>query len=148
MKVCFDACVIVDILGATSDVKDSFTAYDVTCLKEWEPLAPASVLSTVVYVLGARKLRDRGGARDAIGSISQLFEVIDLTAADCKAAYESPMKDYEDAQVAYSAARAGADVIVTRNKRDFACSPVSAMTPAEFVAVYKPAGYEYDLVDF
>ena len=147
MKVCFDACVVVDILGATSDLKDSFVAYDVTCLKGWEPCVPASTIATIVYVLGSRGLSSRAEARNAAGTIAQLFDVIDLTAADCNAAYESAMKDYEDAQVAYCALRARADVIVTRNKRDFAKSPVSAMTPAEFAAAYKPADYEYDLVD-
>lgn len=147
MKVCFDACVVVDILGATEDVRDSYVAYDVTCLKGWEPCVPASTMGTIVYVLGSRKLAARAQARDAAGTIAQLFEVVDLTASDCVSAYESPMKDYEDALVAFSAARAGADVIVTRNKRDFAHAPVSAMTPAEFDAAYTPAGYEYDLVE-
>ena len=40
------------------------------------------------------------------------------------------------------------DVIVTRNKRDFAKSPVPALTPEEFVSAYKPVDMEYELVEF
>ena len=147
MRVCFDACVVVDILGGTTDLKDSFAAYDVTCIKEWEPMITASTMGTIVYVLESRKMKTRAAARSAVEVISELFEIIDLTSADINAAYESPMKDYEDAEVAYCAARAGADVIVTRNKGDFANSLVSAMTPAEFLASYQPRDYHCDLIN-
>ena len=39
-------------------------------------------------------------------------------------------------------------MIVTRNKRDFAKSPVPALTPEEFVSAYKPVDMEYELVEF
>lgn len=147
MKVCFDACVVVDILGATDDLEDSFSAYDITCLKDWEPCVCTSTMGIIVYMLAARKLKPRAQARGAAGDIGELFDVIDLTAADCAAAYESSMANCEDALVAVSAKRAGVDLIVTRNKRDFAKSPVSAMTPREFVEAYKPADYRYSLVE-
>lgn len=43
--------------------------------------------------------------------------------------------------------RNGVDLIATRNKRDFACSPVPALTPREFVAAFKPVGYDYELIE-
>ena len=148
MKVCFDACVAIDILGATEDLKNSFIAYDVACLKGWDVCLPASALGSIVYVLESRKMKNHTQARGVVGVIFDLFDIIDLTASDCSSAYVSSMADYEDAQIAFSAARAGVDVIVTRNKRDFKNSPVSAMTPAEFAKAYKPHDYQYDLVDF
>lgn len=50
--------------------------------------------------------------------------------------------------IACSAKRNDVDVIVTRNKRDFAKSPVPALTPEEFVSAYKPVDMEYELVEF
>ena len=54
----------------------------------------------------------------------------------------------EDDLIACSAKRNDVDVIVTRNKRDFAKSPVPALTPEEFVSAYKPVDMEYELVEF
>lgn len=146
MKVCFDACVAIDILGATTDLKDSIAAYDVACIKNWDVCLPASSLGAIVCVLESRKMKSRAEARGSIGVVFDLFDIIDLTTSDCALAYASGMKDFEDAQIAFAAARAGVDVIVTRNKRDFSDSPVSAMTPEEFVEAYKPANYFYEEV--
>ena len=49
-------------------------------------------------------------------------------------AHETLQGDYEDDLIACSAKRNDVDVIVTRNKRDFAKSPVPALTPEEFVS--------------
>ena len=39
------------------------------------------------------------------------------------------------------------DLVVTRNTRDFAASPVKAMDPNAFVELFKPEGYSYKQVD-
>ena len=44
------------------------------------------------------------------------------------------MTDFEDAVVAAIAESAGCSVIITRNITDFSQSPVSAITPEEFIA--------------
>lgn len=62
--------------------------------------------------------------------------------------YENEMKDYEDALVAECCARNNVDIIVTRNKKDFAHSPVPALTPREFIEAYRPENVSYDMVDF
>lgn len=62
--------------------------------------------------------------------------------------YENEMKDYEDALVAECCVRNNVDIIVTRNKKDFAHSPVPALTPREFIEAYKPENVSYDMVDF
>jgi predicted nucleic acid-binding protein len=45
------------------------------------------------------------------------------------------MNDYEDAVMAETAARAGADVIVTRNLRDYRNAKIKAMPPSDFLAI-------------
>lgn len=56
------------------------------------------------------------------------------------------MDDYEDALISHAALRHGVDLIMTRNKKDSAHSPVTALTPGEFVAAYKPDNIEYGSV--
>ncbi len=53
------------------------------------------------------------------------------------------MKDFEGAIIAESCLRNGVDLILTYNLKDFAESPVAAMTPGDFVRSYKPTGYDY-----
>jgi len=50
------------------------------------------------------------------------------------------MSDFEDAVVASVAEAARCDYVVTRNVADFAGSPVSAITPSDFLAVLATAG--------
>lgn len=57
------------------------------------------------------------------------------------------MPDYEDALIAYAALRQGVNFIITRNKKDFARSPVPALAPEEFIALYKPTCLDYDEVE-
>lgn len=53
------------------------------------------------------------------------------------------MDDYENALIAYSAHRAHADLIVSRDVKGFKASPVAMVTPKEFVRMYKPENIEY-----
>lgn len=86
-------------------------------------------------------------ARKAIDSVLDLFELFGNSPSDCTLAMQSEMSDYEDALIAYSALSAGVDIIVTRNKKDFANSPVPAFTPDEFLRDFKPADVQYDMVE-
>lgn len=147
MKILIDTNVVLDIWGRTEDFEHSFTAFDVALVNEFELCIAASMAPSIVYLLSARKLASRKEARAVFGTIMELADVIDVTESDCREAHVSEFHDFEDALIAYAARRNGVDLIVTRNKRDFARSPVPALTPREFVAAFKPAGYEYELVE-
>ena len=49
-------------------------------------------------------------------------------------ALASQFKDFEDAMQYYTAIRAKADVIITRNGKDFSSSQLPVMTAGEFLA--------------
>lgn len=148
MKVLFDVNVIIDIWGKTEDFAFSFEAMDVALVREFELCITASMTPSIVYLLSARKLMSQKDARKAFGDLVSLVEILDVTASDCQRAHGALGGDYEDDLIACSAKRNGVDVIVTRNKRDFAKSPVPALTPEEFVNAYKPDNMEYELVGF
>ena len=90
----------------------------------------------------------RKKAHEVFGNLASLVDILDVTESDCLRAHETLQGDYEDDLIACSAKRNDVDVIVTRNKRDFAKSPVPALTPEEFVSAYKPVDMEYELVEF
>ena len=146
MKVCFDANVVIDIAMKDQWFEESYIAYDVTALRKFDAYIAASSTSDIVYVLHRRGL-SRSESTQALPMMFQLFDVFDVTEADCKRAYESEMSDYEDALISFAAERNGIDVIVTRNVKDFAHSPVKAMSPKEFADAFKPEGVSYEMVD-
>jgi hypothetical protein len=74
-------------------------------------------------------------------------ELLDGHPLDCKWALESEMPDYEDALIAFAAQRQGVDFIITRNKKDFAASPVPALTPGEFIELFKRGDSTYVELD-
>ena len=148
MKVLLDVDVILDILGATEDVLYSFQALDVMLLKRFEPFMTASMAPTVQYVLSARTYASRPGAVSALKNLTDIIRVLDVTEVDLRRALADPLGDFEDAMIAWAAFRHGIDLIVTRNVRDFAGSPVAAVTPQQFCEIYCPVGYEYDLAGF
>jgi len=47
----------------------------------------------------------------------------------------SQMKDFEDAVTSAVAESEKLEIIITRNLRDFAASPVPAMVPADFLSI-------------
>lgn len=72
-------------------------------------------------------------ARQVVGKILSLFELIDTLGIDCQNALGINNGDYEDAILIESAARAGVEYIVTRNPEHYKTSSVQVYSPAEFV---------------
>lgn len=147
MKILFDCNVIVDVWGSAEDFFFSYSSLDTTLTRKFELCITPTILINSTYVLSARKYTNKKEARRVVGALLDIFDVIDCTPSDCVRAHESEMEDYEDALIAYSAQRCGVDFIITRNKKDFANSPVPALTPEEFLAIYKPEYLEYEIVD-
>lgn len=148
MKVLFDTCTVIDILGKTDYFADAYAAYDIALFKKMDVCISASSTTDIVYLLHSRSFASKKEAREAALHLDALFDILDNTASDCKLAAASSMSDYEDALIAHAAERQGVDFIVTRNKKDFALSPVPALTPAEFVAIYKPTCLDYEEVEW
>lgn len=147
MRVCFDANVLIDIFGRSEWFFDSFAAYDVANLRRYESFIPSTTTTDIAYVLHRRGLSENCVRAQMLPRLFEMFDVFDVSGADCESACASSMADYEDALIAQAASRNGIDLIVTRNVKDFVESPVAAMTPAEFVRRFKPDNIEYDETD-
>jgi predicted nucleic acid-binding protein len=144
MKVLFDTCIVVDILGKSKFFEEAFVAYDVALFKKMDVCLSTSSTTDIVYLLHSRGFMNNADARSVVGALLDEFEIIDNTATDVKRAHLSEMKDYEDALIAYAALRNGVDFIITRNSKDFAASPVPAISPDKFIELYKPSCLTYE----
>lgn len=66
-------------------------------------------------------------------SLLENLPVARVTDAIIRQALPSPMKDFEDAVTSAVAESEKLEIIITRNLRDFAVSPVPAMLPVDFL---------------
>lgn len=82
-------------------------------------------------------VRPARGDIDARGFLSDLTRFVLVSPTDTEAfqyAAALPMSDFEDAMQVAAARTCGADVIVTRNLKDYRNAPLSAQTPAQVLA--------------
>ena len=78
--------------------------------------------------------QDAEFAKDAVTQLLTFVEVADTGTEDARYALDLPMPDFEDAMQVAAARACDARFIVTRNVRDFARSPVPALSPADALA--------------
>ena len=143
MNVCFDVNTIIYLYTDSPKQADAFFAYDVVNLRKFSAFVPACSLADIHYILHRNGLSGEKLTK-AMDALFEMFDVFDAIGQDGKQALASPMKDFEDALIAESAARNGMDIIITSDAKGFVDSPVQAMDPAQFVKNFKPANVDYE----
>ncbi len=132
MKVLIDTNVVLDVLCDRKPFTED--SADVLKLCEVKKLAGylcALSAADLVYIL--RRELDEKKVRDLMDKLTRIFTVADLKAGDLTKAAALGFSDFEDAVQCACAKRLKADFIVTRNVRDYAKSPVPAVTPTELL---------------
>ena len=126
MRVLIDTCIVFDAL-------QSREPFCVAAQKIFIAAASAQINGIIsakaltdIYCLVHRHTHDK---------LITIFDVSDTAGIDCQRAIVSEISDYEDAVMAETAQRIGADCIVTRNIRDYARSPVPAVLPEDLVKI-------------
>ncbi|MEE8369059.1 MAG: PIN domain-containing protein [Thermoanaerobaculia bacterium] len=80
------------------------------------------------YYLASPK-RGKTDVRDLLKELTRFIEVAPTTTASLLEATELAMADFEDAMQVAAALAFRADLIATRNVKDFAASPIPAVKP-------------------
>ena len=96
----------------------------------------ASSVTDIYYIL-RKHIKQAEIAKQEILKLINIFSVLDVTGLDCEKACALPMKDYEDALNAYCAKRHKANYVITRDLKHFEGSPVSAISPSDFLKIVK-----------
>ena len=132
MRVLFDINVVLDIVGSRKPFYDNSKAAFLKVMESGaEPYLAIHAYPTIYYLLGSATTRaKRKGAMDWV---FDSFGVASAGQRELAVARSLDMPDFEDALVASAAATAGCDLIITRNVEDFSTSPVTAMSPTEFL---------------
>ena len=133
MKAVIDTNVVLDVLQRRADFfDDSYGVLRLVAEGEIDGWFPASCVADVFYLLRRSGLNP-AQARTAVSALAQVVPLCDTTAAAVAAGLLLSMSDLEDAILAATADHLGADLILTRDRADFAGSPVPAITPHEFL---------------
>lgn len=75
--------------------------------------------------------------RDYLDDLIRFIDIAPATRESFHAACQMPMKDFEDAMQVGAAIACGADVIATRNVRDYARAPMKVATPMTLIKELK-----------
>ena len=128
MNIVFDTCVIVDILQKREPFcEDAVNLLYAVSNQQINGIITAKSLTDIYYLL--RKSLNEQAVRELLSNMTELFDIVDTTGADCKLALISDMKDYEDAIMLETAKRIKADGIVTRNLKDYQTEDVKIYSP-------------------
>jgi predicted nucleic acid-binding protein len=132
-KVFLDTNVVVDFLCERGDFYlPAATIVVKAYKKEIELCCSSLTFATASYLMGRSKL-DPEVIFKKIASFCTLCTPTVVDRVTIEEASHSDFKDFEDAMQYFSALRFGADVIITRNKQDFANSLIPCEEPAEYL---------------
>ena len=136
MKVLFDTNVILDLLLKRDPFhEDAYALVSKVELGEIKGYLCATTITTIHYFLAKQEGKEK--AMKVLSTLLKLFEVANVTRSVLVDAIEVDDYDYEDAVLYKSAYYAGANFIVTRDKKGFKKSEVSVLSPKEMLDLMK-----------
>ena len=134
VRVLLDLNVILDVLQRRQPFFENSAR--VLALAETgviEGLVSAHSITTLFYLYA--KAQSANEARVAIADLLQFLSVSTVDQKTIEQALALPYKDFEDAVQMVAAIHAAVDYVVTRNVADFKLGPLSAIMPAELLAL-------------
>ena len=133
MKVFLDTNVLLDVLGARKPHSERASLiWSGVERGAHEGYISAVSFNNVYYVM--RRAAGRKVAYKAMTLLRDAFHIVPLDEQTIHRAIDADYPDFEDAIQFFSAVRAGADCIITRNVQDFPDETVPAITPKAFLA--------------
>ena len=136
MNILFDTNIILDLLLKREPFyKNAYTLISKVETGQISGYLCATTITTIHYFV--EKQQGKESAVHTIGSLLKLFEVANVTRAVLIDAIEANDYDYEDSVLYKSAYYAGANFIVTRDKKGFNKSDIPVLTPEELLDLLK-----------
>lgn len=135
MRVLLDTNLFLDVI---EERKEFFNHSSMVVLfaTEYEGFIVATSVTDVYYIEHKRNYNQEK-TKKIMKKLFGAFDVLDVTAEDCRNALRNGVNDYEDAVLVESAMRNDIDCIVTRNAKDFKDSGIPVYTPSEFLELLR-----------
>ncbi len=132
-----DTNIIIDILERREPFYiDSNAILLLAVDKNIDCIIGASSITDIFYIIN-NKNKDTHKTIQVIFDLLKIVRAVDTLVSDMYVAANMGFSDFEDAVTASTAVREHADYIITRNVKDFANSPVPAITPIDFLNTQK-----------
>ena len=135
MNVFIDTNVLLDVLAHRDPFyADSARVWTLAETGQVAGFASALSLPNLYYLL--RRAKGQRAARKAMGILRDIFSLVPLDAQIMNQAIDADLRDFEDAIQFFSALRAGATTLITRNPSDFPRQDIAIQTPTAFLATH------------
>ena len=132
MRLFLDTNIVVDLLeGREPFCYDAAQLFIMAHDKKVELLVSPMTFSTASFLLR------KHGPKGVHNLLSNLRQLVSVTISDERTVDDSiasQFKDFEDAMQYYTALNAKAEIIITRNGKDFTASNLPVMTATEYIA--------------
>jgi len=132
MKIFVDCDVLIDVgLGrepfcrASGDLLDYLENNKNSGFIAWHSIAN-------FFYLTARG-NNKQQSKKFIAELCDFLHIVSVSNQDLMIALELPLSDFEDAMQCASAMACNADIIVSRNVKDYQNSPIRTLTPEQFL---------------
>ena len=133
MKTLFlDTNIVVDLLEKREPFcQDAVQIFTMAYNKQVRLVVSPMTFSTASFLL---RKHGSEGVRNLLANLRQLCSIATADEDIVDDSLASQFKDFEDAMQYYTALKAGADVIITRNGKDFSAAKLPVMTAAEYLS--------------
>ena len=132
MRLFLDTNIMVDLLeGREPFCYDAAQLFTMAHEKKVELLVSPMTFSTASFLL---RKHGSTGVRNLLSNLRQLVSVTISDERTVDDSIASQFKDFEDAMQYYTALNAKAEIIITRNGKDFTASNLPVMTATEYIA--------------
>ena len=132
-RLFLDTNIVIDLLDKREPFcNEAVRLFTLAYNKKLQLVVAPITYATASYLL--QKGRTQEELRILLANFRQLAQVATIDERIIDDALASQFRDFEDAMQYYTALKAKADVIITRNAKDFGASKIPIMSPAEYLA--------------
>ena len=132
-RLFLDTNIVIDLLDKREPFcNEAVRLFSLAYNKKLQLIVAPITYATASYLL--QKGRTQEEVRILLANFRQLVCVATIDERIIDDALASQFRDFEDAMQYYTALKAKADVIITRNAKDFGASRIPVMSPAEYLA--------------
>ena len=132
-RLFLDTNIVIDLLSNREPFcRDAVSLFSKAYYKKLELFVSPITYATASYLL--KKNNNSEVVRNLLANFRQLSHIATTDERVVDDAIASQFADFEDALQYYTALKAKADVIITRNGKDFDLSKIPVMTATEFLA--------------
>ena len=138
-KAFIDSDVVLDLLLAREPhYRPAVELFALIEEKKLDGYASSLIFANLYYLL--RKPKTSRVAKAILQDLKSLLKILPVTEKTIGLALASEFHDFEDAIQYFAAVEGGVNLLITRNKKDYARSEIEVCTAAEFLSTFEEHG--------